>query len=83
MNSDGWMKAIMHSKTVCGANNLNPQVLFYGGHGRYFDNRAIHILHYNHIKYFALKACESGNDQPNENGPNIKLDRFYGKSRMD
>ena len=73
MDMYGWMKEIIYLKTVCGADNLNQQVLFYDVHGRHFYDRTIHILHYHHIKTFFLKAGDSRNDQPNYNGPNLKL----------
>ena len=73
MDSDGWMKAMINFQTVCGAKNINPQVLFYDGRGRHFDDRAINILYSNHIKPFIIKVDESGNDQPNDNGPNLNL----------
>ena len=73
---------MMHFKTVCGANKLNPQVLFYDGHARIFDNRVIHILCYHYIEPFILKAGELGNDHPNDNGPNLKLKGLYSQARM-
>ena len=82
MERDGWMKAMMHFKTVFGANNLNPKVLFYDGQYRHFDERYIHILHYNHIKPFVLNASDPGKHPSNDNGPNIKLEGIYGQDRM-
>ena len=76
------MKAMMHFKTVCGANKLNPQVLLYDGHGIHFEDRDIHILCYNHIKPFILKLSDSGNYQKNDNGPNIKVKGIYGQDRI-
>ena len=32
MDRGGWLKEIMHFKTVCGANKLNPQFFFYDQH---------------------------------------------------
>ena len=82
MDRDGFTKAMMHFKTVCGSNKLNPKVLFYDGLERNFYERAIHILRYNHIKPFSLKAGDSGNDQPNDNGPKINLEGLYSQSRI-
>ena len=76
------MKAMIHFKTVCGENKLNPQVLFYDGHDTHFDDRAIHILRSHHIKPFVLKAGDSGNCHPNDNGSNLKLKGLYGQVRM-
>ena len=67
------MKKMMHFKTVCGENKLNSQVLFYDENDRHLDDRAIHILCSHHIKPFVFKAVDSGKDQPNDNGPNLKL----------
>ena len=66
MERDGWMKSIIHFKIVCGSNNINKQVLLYDGHVSHFENRAIYILLYHHIKTFTLKAGDSGNDQTND-----------------
>ena len=80
MNRDGWMKSMMHFKAVCGANKHNPRVLFYDGHDIHFDKRNINILHSNHIKPFVLKTGDSGNDHPNDNGPNFNLKGLYGQA---
>ena len=72
MDRDVWMKATMHFNIVCGANKINPQVLLYDVYDSHFYNRAIYILRPNHIKPFILKAGDSGNDQPNDNGPMSK-----------
>ena len=71
----------MHLKNVCGENKLYLQLILYDGHGRNFDNRTIHILRSNHIKPFILKAGDSGNDHPNDNGPNLKLKRALRTSQ--
>ena len=82
MESDVWMKAMVNFKTVYVANKLNPQVLFYDGHISHFDDRDIHNLRSNHIKPFILKVGESGNDQPHDNGPNLKLKGLCVQARM-
>ena len=76
------MKEMIHFKTVCGANNVNPQFLFYDDHDNHFNYSDIHILRSHYIKPFVLKACDSGNYQPNYNGPNLKLNGIYGKAIM-
>ena len=73
---------MIHFKTFCGVNKINPQVLFYNFHISHFDDRAIHVIHQYHIKPFILKAIDSVNDPQNENGPNIKLKGLYGQARM-
>ena len=82
MDRDGRMKEMMHLKTVCGENKLNIQILFYDGHVSNFDERDIDIPLYHNIKPFFLKARDSGNDQPNDNGPNLNLKGLYGQARM-
>ena len=78
MDRDIRTKEIMNSKTVCGANKLNSQILFYDGH----CNRAIHILRSHHIKPFILKLSDSGNDHPNDNGPYLNLKGLYDQAIM-
>ena len=39
MDMNGYMKAMMHFKKVCGSNKINPQVLLYDDHDSHFDNR--------------------------------------------
>ena len=73
MDRYGCMKSMIHFKTFCGANKINPRVLFYDVHESHFDNKTIHILWFNHIKPFLLKVGDSGNDQSNNNGPKLKL----------
>ena len=78
MGRDVWVKEIMHFNKVCGGNKINTQLLFYDGHGSNFYDRAIHILRSNHTKPSILKAVDSGNDQPNDNGPILNLKEIYG-----
>ena len=73
---------MIHFKAVCGANKLNPHVLFYDIHENHFEDRAIHILRSNHIKPFVLNMGDSGNDQPNDNGPKLKLKGICRQERM-
>ena len=54
MDRGGWMKAMIHFKTVCGANKLSLKCFFFDGHDSHFDDRSIHILYSNHIKPFIL-----------------------------
>ena len=73
MDRDGWIKEMMHFKSVCGSNNINSIVLFYDDHYSHFEDRAIHILRSHHIKPFILKAGDSGNGHPNDDVPNLKM----------
>ena len=67
---------------TCGASKINPQFLFFDGHDSHFDDRATHLLRSHHISPFILNAGDPTNDQPNDNGPNLKLKRYYGISKL-
>ena len=82
MDRDGWMKAMSLLSKTCGSIKINPWVLFFDGHDSHFDDRATHILRSHHISPFILKAGDSTNDQPNDNGPNLKLKRYYGIAKV-
>ena len=82
MERYGRMKAMMHLKNVCVANNLNPQVLFYDFHDSQFDDRIVHILLSHHIRLFIIKAGDSGNIHTNDDVPNLKLKGFYAQAIM-
>ena len=73
---------MVYFKTVCVPNNLNPQVLLYDVHYSHFDDRDIHIILSGHIKPFILKAGDSVNYQPNDNGSNLNLKGIYVQSGM-
>ena len=78
MDRDGWIKAMSLFSRACGVIKLNPQVLFFDGHDRHFNDRATHLLQSHHTFPFTLKAGNSINDHPNNNGPNLNLKRYYG-----
>ena len=81
MDRDGWMKAMSLFSITCKYSKMNPQVLFFDGHDIHFDDRVTHILQSFHISPFILKEGDSTNDQPNDNGPNLKLKRYYSISK--
>ena len=74
---------MINLNTVCGANKLNPQVLFYDGHCSHFYKRDMHILRSHHIKTFILNLSDSGDDNPNDNGPNLNMKGLYVQAIMD
>ena len=76
------MKAMSLFSRTCGATKINPQVLFFDGHDSHLDDRAIHLLQSHHIYPFIFKAGDSTKDQPNDNGPNLKLKIFYGIAKV-
>ena len=77
MDRDGRMKEISLFSRICGARKLHTQVLFLDGHGSHFDDR-VHTYSAipSHLPIF-LKAGDSNNYQTNDNGPNLKLKRYY------
>ena len=77
INMDGWMKEMSLFSRTCGAIKIKPQVLLFYGHDSHFDDRATHLIRYHHISPFILKAGDSTNDQPHDNGPNLMLKRYY------
>ena len=57
-------------------------MLFYDGHVSHFDDRASDIICRHNIQSFILKAGDFAHDQPNDNGPNTKLNNLYGNKVM-
>ena len=82
MDHDGWHKFMAHFTSMCCSSHLNPQVIFYYGHGSYFDDRALYIFCIQNIQYFILKAGDFVHDYPNNNSQNTKIKNFYGNARM-
>ena len=68
--------------SMCYSSPINPQVLFYNGHGINFYYRSLDIICRHNIQSFILKAGDSVHDQKNNNVPNMKLNNFYGNTRM-
>ena len=64
---------------ICGASPVKNQILFFGGHDSHFGyHTLIHMELRNNIP-FVLKAGDSINDQPNDNGPNPALKYIYNE----
>ena len=82
MDCDVWHKSMSRFPSMCCSSPLNPQVLFYDVHSRHFDDRALYILCKHNIQSFILKSGDYVHDQPNNNGPNMELNNFYGNARM-
>ena len=76
MDRDDWHKSMAHFPSMCSSSALNPQVLFYDGRVSHFHDRALHILCRHNIQYFILKSGDYVHEQPNDNGPNMKLMNF-------
>ena len=58
--------------TVPTASTIINKIIFFGGHGSHFDERAICYKEDGYIQHFFLKLGDSGTDHPNDNGPNVK-----------
>ena len=76
MDRDVWINSISLFSRTYGSSKMNFQFLFFDGHDSHFDDRATHILWSHQISPFILKAGNSTNDQPNDNGPNLILKRY-------
>ena len=68
MYRDGYLKAIVQFSTICGAYPVKNQILFFDGHDSHFDDRALTEMKNKNIQNFIIKAGDSINDHPNENG---------------
>ena len=77
MDRDGWMKSASLFSRTCGDRKLNIWFLLFDGHYRNFDDRDTHLLQSHHISPFILKTSDSTNDHQNDNGPNLKMKRYY------
>ena len=77
MDRDGWLKAMNQFFNICVASPVNNQILFFNGHDSHFDDRTLTQIQNKNIQPFILKAGDSINNQPNDNGPNSKLKALY------
>ena len=73
----GWLKAMTQFSNICGASPVINQILFFGGNDSHFDDRSLKQMQSKNIQSFILKAGDSINNQPNDNGPNSKLKALY------
>ena len=82
MDMYGWMKAMSIFSRNYGTSKLNPQVLLFDLLNSHSNERATHLLLSYHISPFILKAGDSNNDQTNDNGTKLKLNRYYGIAKV-
>ena len=75
---NGWIKSMSHFSSICFPSTLNIQGIFYDGHVRNIDDRKLNIIWSHHIQDFILEAGDCVHYQPNNNGPNLKLNNLYG-----
>ena len=66
---------------ICGASPVNNQIIFFDGQDSNFENSALTHMQSKNIQPFILKAGDSINDQPNNNGPNSTLKALYNRSK--
>ena len=74
MGRYGWLKSMTQFSNICGSSPVNNQILFSDGHDSHFEEHALRKMKCINIQPFVLKAVGSINDQPNDNGPNAKLE---------
>ena len=77
MDRDWWLKSMTQLLKICSASPVNNQILFFDGHNSHFDGCSLTQIQRKNIHTFILKAGDSINDQPNDNGPNSKLKALY------
>ena len=77
MDRDGWFKVINMFQYLSGAHAGNKQILYFDGHVSHCDANAMDLMAANHVQPFILKAGDSKNNQPNNNGSNAKLKACY------
>ena len=64
---------------ICGASSVNNHILSFDGNDSHFGNRALTRMQSKNIQPFILKAGDSINNQPNDNGPNSTLKAIYNR----
>ena len=83
MDRDGWYKVIRMLPNLGGAHAGDIQILFYDGHDSHCDADALDVMANNFIRPFVLKAGDSENDRPNDNGSNAKLKACGNKRKSE
>ena len=81
MDRDGWLKTTENFSNLLGACKANPQFPFFDGHGSHWDSDSLDILSKRNLHPFFLKAGDSTNDQPNDNGPNATFKACYNDAK--
>lgn len=74
---DGFFKSMTAFVQQSNTSAANPQFLFLDGHDSHWDADALKYARDRHVHVFFLKAGDSENDQPLDNGPNALLKRCY------
>ena len=79
MDRDKWPKDTRHFRDPLGATTWNHQVIFFDEHESHYDSESFDIMIYKFIQTFILKAGDSKNDHPNENGSNVVIKWVYNQ----
>ena len=77
MDRYGWLNDTNQFFNIYDASPVNNQIIFFDEHDIHFDYRSLTQMQRKNIQNFILKAGESINNQPNDNGPNSKLKALY------
>ena len=77
MDRDGWLKTTENFSSLAGASAGNPQFPFFDGHDSHWDSDSLDLYTKRNCHPFFLKAGDSTNDQPNDNGPNASFKACY------
>ena len=81
MDRDGWLKAMIQLSTVCGTSSINNQIILFNGNGSHFNDCSLCYMEDRNTKPFFLKSGDSGNNQRNDNGPNVELKSHYNDAK--
>ena len=73
----GWLKSMTQLSTICGASPINNIIIFFGGHDIHFNWISSNWLGDQKIQPFVLNPGNSGNNHPNNNGLNSKMNYIY------
>ena len=73
---------MVHFDSMCCSFPINPKVIFYDGNFRKFYDRKFNILCRHKIQYLILRDGDYVHNQPNYNGPNMKLNNLNVNTRM-
>ena len=73
MDRDRCHKVMTQLYSVCGTYPVNSQIIFLDIHDSNFEDLALRNMKCRKIQPFVSKEGDSINDQPYDNGPNVKL----------
>ena len=77
IDRNGWLKTTENFSSLAGTSAGNPQFLFFDGHDSHWDSDSLDLYSKRNCHPFFLKAGDSTNNQPNDNGPNAAFKVCY------